>query len=270
MKKLPWLLILITCLFIENTIASTNLVDEKKVYQFSEGEYYRKLINQTKANEYIIQNYFLDNDLPFTNQYKIKLSSDLNKEIEKQVSIDGLYIQYQKEGNSRWVNYSNGIKEGSVFEKDKRGNILSSQTYVHGVLNGVYSSWWYNGNKKSEIEYKNGKEEGKGTIWYQNGNINMVFNMQNGIMDGQIVVWHSNGTKQAKGLYLNGKKNSIWQSWYANGNKSSLIKFNLDKIESCQQWDAQGVEKLLERSEQVCMDIYYKFYTTTLESEPTK
>jgi len=41
--------------------------------------------------------------------------------------------------------------------------------YKNGVLDGLYTKWYENGQKSLEANFKNGKLDGLETIWYENG-----------------------------------------------------------------------------------------------------
>jgi antitoxin component YwqK of YwqJK toxin-antitoxin module len=98
--------------------------------------------------------------------------------------------------------YADGkAKKVDEYTTDDKGNkILYKETYyfpgekkyVSGTYNnsqernGVWSSWYKNGQKNSEQNYINGKEDGK----YR--------------------VWHPNGKPYIKGQYEMGEKTGTW------------------------------------------------------------
>ena len=59
--------------------------------------------------------------------------------------------------------------------------------------NGVYETFYENGNIKSKGTYLNSKKEGLHQWWY------------------------SNGSLEREGLYINGKKDGLYKWWYPNG-----------------------------------------------------
>ena len=141
----------------------------------------------------------------------------------------------------------------SVYEnrqKKKKGS------FKEGVLNGNYTEWFSNGQKKLFIKYKDTKilhrsdwnRDGTASINYQNllgkgkwlykkgdeapysGGVydihsNGVRNKEgmiiNGIPEGFFYHFNENGIKVKETFYTKGKYNGIQKSWYENGQISS-------------------------------------------------
>ncbi|MDR1460012.1 MAG: hypothetical protein LBI60_07335 [Bacteroidales bacterium] len=82
--------------------------------------------------------------------------------------------------------YADGkAKKVDEYTTDDKGNkVLYKETfffpgekkYISGTYNnaqnrnGVWTSWYENGQKNSEQNYIDGKEDGKYRVWYPNGN----------------------------------------------------------------------------------------------------
>jgi Family of unknown function (DUF5758)/MORN repeat variant len=77
--------------------------------------------------------------------------------------------------------------------------------------NGLYQSWYNNGQKYEEVIYKDGKMEGL----YQK--------------------WHENGQKYEEVMYKDGKSNGLYQSWYRNGQKYYEMMYKDGKMEGLYQ-----------------------------------
>ena len=79
--------------------------------------------------------------------------------------------------------------------------------YIEGKYNteesrdGIWTSWYENGNKNSEVKYINGKEDGK----YR--------------------VWHPNGKLFIKGKYDMGNKVGVWEIYDSLGVKTKEMKY---------------------------------------------
>jgi antitoxin component YwqK of YwqJK toxin-antitoxin module len=71
---------------------------------------------------------------------------------------------------------------------------------------GLVTSSYENGQKRSEGTYKNGKE------------------------DGLFITWYENGQKRSEGTYKNGKEDGLFITWYENGQKSSEITYKDGEI----------------------------------------
>lgn len=70
-------------------------------------------------------------------------------------------------------------REVQIFERGNREN-------------GLYESWWANGNKLDRYQYKNGKLEGVQESWYPNGLRSTRFYCKENIMYSR-ESWHQNG-----------------------------------------------------------------------------
>ena len=88
--------------------------------------------------------------------------------------------EYITDNNGKKVLY----KETHYFPEEKK---YISGTYNNAQQrNGIWTSWYKNGQKNSEYNYINGKEDG-------------IYN-----------VWHPNGNQYIKGTYKMGKEVGIW------------------------------------------------------------
>lgn len=63
---------------------------------------------------------------------------------------------------------------------------------------GKHVNYWDNGDeqKKEEINYKNGVLDGLFTEWYENGQKSLEANFRNGLLDGVETIWYENGQKK--------------------------------------------------------------------------
>lgn len=75
-----------------------------------------------------------------------------------------------------------------------------------------------NHQKYMEGEYKNNKRDGLWTSWYQNGNKWSEGIFKEGLDDGYRYIFHENGKKQIEGNYKDGKKVGVWKFYDDKGN----------------------------------------------------
>ena len=87
-----------------------------------------------------------------------------------------------------------------------------------GERDGLNTTWYENGQKRTEITYKDGKEDGLSTWWYQ----------------------YENGQKRWEGTYKDGKKEGLFTNWYENGQKSDEYTFKGDSLISQKNWNEDG------------------------------
>jgi hypothetical protein len=107
--------------------------------------------------------------------------------------------------------YDNGqIKESFLVRKDSEGNYIKE---------GLYTSWYLNGQKKSEKTYVNGKIEGKSICWFENGQKQEESNFLNDSLDGLQIMWYENGQKKQEGIYKFGSLIGTYKEWDKTGSE---------------------------------------------------
>ena len=62
--------------------------------------------------------------------------------------------------------------------------LKSEWHYLDGKLNGLWTEWHKNGQKKEDGQYKDGKENGLWTRWYANGRKELEGNYKDGKKEG--------------------------------------------------------------------------------------
>lgn len=67
-------------------------------------------------------------------------------------------------------NYVEGRKSGE-WETHEHGRLIRRETYENGILSGPQTSWWPNGNKRSEGRWRNGWPEGQSLYWNEDGSL---------------------------------------------------------------------------------------------------
>ena len=72
-------------------------------------------------------------------------------------------------------------------------------------FNELQSSWYENGQKKSEGNFKDGKRHGLSTQWYENGQKQMEGNWKDGNMHGLWISWNEDGTELFRFTYKDGE-----------------------------------------------------------------
>lgn len=81
------------------------------------------------------------------------------------------------------------------------------QQYKNGKPNGVYISWFKNGQNSEKGTYRNGKRNGVWTKWYENGQ------------------------RDSEGTYKNNVKNGMWSYWNEKGQNFLEIDYsNIDSM----------------------------------------
>ncbi len=83
--------------------------------------------------------------------------------------------------------------------------------------NGIYKSYYENGQLKTEENYKYGKLEGVAKAYDESGKPKMEINYKNGIREGVVKFYNKNGKLKTELNYKNGKIWGIYKQYSDNG-----------------------------------------------------
>ena len=122
-------------------------------------------------------------------------------------------IFYNQKGNK--------VSEGKVVDKKFEGlwtyyhedskQIMTSEVYSNGKLNGVKKVFYANGKIAQETLYKNGLKDGFDKRYAENGIVIEDCNYKNNEFDGIAIFKSPSNVTVAKGLFAKGKKIGIWE-----------------------------------------------------------
>jgi len=126
-------------------------------------------------------------------------------------------LTYEKVNGVNTAMYQGKAFSGAAVSKLKSGKNFTFDTYVNGVKDGLYVTYYSNGNKQKEGYTKNGKEDGIYYDYYQTGKV------------------------QREHHFDMGKKVGIWKSFYEDGKKWTERHFKNDNLHGkVLVWDEQG------------------------------
>ena len=86
--------------------------------------------------------------------------------------------------------------------------------------NGLYESWYENGQMWKRCTYLNGKFDGLYEVWYGNSQMHIRSTYLNGKFDGLYESWCENGQIKTRCTYKNGYPHGLYKSWYKTGKMS--------------------------------------------------
>jgi antitoxin component YwqK of YwqJK toxin-antitoxin module len=92
-------------------------------------------------------------------------------------------------------------------------------TCVDGKLNGLYQSWYEDGQKLMETTYVDGKKHGAYQSWHYNGKKKEEGTFVDGKLNGLYKTWNYGGQKDRESTFVDGKNHGLYQRWYDNGQK---------------------------------------------------
>tara|TARA_B100001250_G_scaffold401956_1_gene414449 strand:- start:793 stop:1602 length:810 start_codon:yes stop_codon:yes gene_type:complete len=135
------------------------------------------------------------------------------------------------------------------------GDIREEGNYTNGVKNGCWKYYSSSSDKryreptgKTEGCYKNGLPEGVWKEWYwQNSQLESEKNYKNGVLDGVITFWYLDGTMKKKHHFKNGKKHGLSESFWENGELYYALHYVHGEPEGeCKEYDKNGMLRLSE------------------------
>jgi antitoxin component YwqK of YwqJK toxin-antitoxin module len=131
-------------------------------------------------------------------------------------------------------------KETLEYKKDRKH--YSSKT--NKPYNGLWTTLYENGNKKSEGKYKDGKQDGPWTYWYENEQKKSEGTYKDGKLDGKRTWWNENGQKMSEGVFKDDENHGTWTYWYENGQKKSEGTYkDGEKVGTWTYWYENGQKK---------------------------
>lgn len=94
------------------------------------------------------------------------------------------------------------------------------------VKQGVWTTWYTNGQKEREGRYENDEPSGELIWWHDNGQKSLVANYRDGKRHGTWTWWHDNGLKSIQGEYAYDKPVSNWLWWKETGKVAQRADFD--------------------------------------------
>ena len=149
-------------------------------------------------------------------------NSDLrNPNTLEQAKIEAIEIsQIKKEFmyGMMWlyVDEDNNTFNGWVKESHPNQNLKSLGYLKNGQKQGLWISWYENGDKESDIEWDKDQYHGIFRYWFSNGKPKVVGQTQDGEVNGEWKNYYTNGQLNAHSINEIGKLKSI-KVWRDNG-----------------------------------------------------
>ena len=118
------------------------------------------------------------------------------------------------------------LSEGKMDKKDRIGewiyyqkkskDVITSEHYVSGKLDGVKTTYYPNGEKAEEERYDLGIKKGENNYFSHKGVLLKKLLYDNTQLHGPAVYYDATGSVTIEGQYKKGKKNGLWR-YYKNG-----------------------------------------------------
>ena len=151
--------------------------------------------------------------------------------------------------NGAWVYYfNNGAKMADVNFLNGNGIISDSSGIPKNGREGLFNSYYKNGNPETIQTLKSGKFDGVYNSFYENGKPKDVRNYTAGKLNGLYSFYDENGNKKEVSNYKSGEFDGLVTLFYENGNKKQVSNYKFGKLEGLEtQYDDLGL-KIIERN----------------------
>jgi antitoxin component YwqK of YwqJK toxin-antitoxin module len=134
--------------------------------------------------------------------------------------------------NGVWVYYfNNGAKMADVNYLNGNGGDLGKTGIPKNGREGLFNSYYKNGNPEAINPYKSGKLNGLCTFYYENGNKSEVSNYTAGELDGVYNSFYENSKPKEVSNYKVGVRDGLYTSFFENGNKVEVSNYKAGKLD---------------------------------------
>lgn len=168
----------------------------------------------------------------FTESYQVVKGSNTKQGPYVKKTLDGKLLEES--------NYQQGLLEGQqkLYDKDV---LYSISNYVEGKLEGLYQTFYKEGQINVEGEYVQDVMSGKWKRYYPSGDLMEVVHFENNEENGPFVEFYPNGNIKAEGSYLNGD-NEHGELFLYDINGILIKKMNCVEGRCSTTWVKEGKE----------------------------
>lgn len=162
---------------------------------------------------------------------------------------DSAFAQYY-----RLITYTDASHaEGTVKDYYITGELQSESrlSFVHASdkrrdqREGLFTSYYKNGNKKREGYYIKGLRDGRHSEWAENGNMSAVAHYRRDTLNGLLLAWYPSGLLLFYGVYTDGKAvNSQYTFCSEYGDCGTITSYNYRDYGRMIDSDYMGYESL--------------------------
>jgi len=220
--------------------------------KFSETLYHPPFQSGQREGFYIISYNYWREDGQVDDLYIVNKPHKAIYDVGDIISYKTIYDYYDNGQVEREDHYKELFTDIAWGSEDDPERVKSAKMYPRNenISHGKHTSWYENGQIKSEQSFKDNEWEGKWTSWYENGQLDLEDFYKNGYsdtgrswykdgkklsetIDGKFISWYENGQKCHEGKSIKGKQEGKWTSWYENGQIEKEESFKDNK------WDGK-------------------------------
>jgi antitoxin component YwqK of YwqJK toxin-antitoxin module len=122
--------------------------------------------------------------------------------------------------------YTNGKPHGLCIQYSDSATIVTKGTYSEGEREG---EWIEDiGDAREEGSYSMGLKDGVWQTYYRNGNLAYRGNFVQGVPDGRHLFYYPDGTLREEQNYVMGRRDKNWKKYYDTGALFLTITYKND------------------------------------------
>jgi len=142
----------------------------------------------------------------------------LTYEVNSEIPFSGKAVEFFEGGEvkSKSTSYKDGKLDGVFRTWFENGQISSEDSYKDGSVT-LSKLWRENGHQLAETSWKADKVNGIVKFWYENGQLKSEESYIDDERQGLKKVWYENGQQQFEGAFIAGQLNGKIQEWHENG-----------------------------------------------------
>ena len=198
-------------------VSKKNMFSTTLIAQYDPEAYFEDLTQKIEAEA--------QNDIFTQHIDTLGFKITFDKEIE-----DGEFVEYYDKDEIN-IKYEGKIVDGQLDglwrTYYENGNIKSAVTYEHGLINGI-AYFYYDDNTntlRAEVNFEEDKCTGTYKEYYDSGARKANILYAGGIKDGDVEFYYRTGNIKIKGKYKDGLKNKKWTFYDDNGEEIYIEKW---------------------------------------------
>ncbi|HOZ70556.1 MAG TPA: tetratricopeptide repeat protein [Chitinophagaceae bacterium] len=115
---------------------------------------------------------------------------------------------------------------GKTFQLHSNGQKEFEGSYMKGVKNSLWTSWYSNGQKEFVGNYKNGNYDGRIRKYTFNGQTIVDAGYTNGILQGKCTLYYDDGSMKFNGWYEKGQYDSLITEYSSDGTLTTSAMYS--------------------------------------------
>ncbi len=139
----------------------------------------------------------------------------------RRVKIDQFMVTPAREMTQRRLQVDHDLKTSDFVTLDRDHIVNEARqthiTFKNGRLDGVFKTYFSNGNILAEISYREGMLDGRCVIYYPNGSLHNEKHFKRGRLDGDFRAWDEDGALFFEIEYLDDIQHGLDRSYRKNG-----------------------------------------------------